>query len=108
MVDCTRPINEFLWLEKVVEIAEDSEERKTWKVSKESHASSLKSFTIVVFRKSFNAVHCFNYSWSGLIAGLRDACFSTILQKIKIRAACKSWSINYNFPIKEDIQQLWS
>jgi hypothetical protein len=29
MVDCTRPINEFLWLEKVVEIAEDSEERKT-------------------------------------------------------------------------------
>jgi hypothetical protein len=29
MVDCSRPINEFLLLEKVIEIAEDSEERKT-------------------------------------------------------------------------------
>jgi hypothetical protein len=70
-------------LKKSLKFAEDSEERKTRKASQESHESPLKSFTIVIIGKSFNAVHCFNYNWSGLIAGLRDACFSTILQEIK-------------------------
>ncbi len=91
----------FCSLKKSLKFAEDSEERETWKVSQESHASPLKAFRIVVIGKSFNSVHCFNYNWSGLIAGFRDACFSTILQEIKIKAACKSWSINHNFPFKE-------
>ncbi len=39
---------------------------------------------------------------------LERCLFSTILQEIKIRAACKSWSLNHNFPFKKKIQQLWN
>ncbi len=101
----------FCCLKKSLKFAEDFEERKTRKVSRESLVVHWKAFTIVVIRKSFNSVHCFNYDWSGLIAGLRDACFATILQEMKIRAACKSWSKNHNFPLKKRSSNcgiLWS